>query len=1534
MIPKFFAVLCLFLFCSHTLFGQCTRVELVVTDDTYVCTDPTAPDLNYGSEPLMFVENDSGVRHCLALIKFDIGSLPSNPCSSVLQLTGTGEGFLEEVDTLNIRILDPNDPWSEDTVTYGTDPFPKPDPLLVFLQPTMYKNTAEGETESFDITALVQHAKSQGFSELGLQLDFTGDDINPTRAFWSTKEGTTAPKLITDGSPFTVTAGPITSSGKIPYEGEGRVGHFTIEVSANASEAVDFDQLTVAFSDEGREGTSATTTRVYLDQNEDGIIDGGDTLLDSQTLSQDNQIVNFDLSALTVNVGDEAVLLVSILTNDLGCPNEFFITTVTDLTGDGAQTGLDAIYVGRPDAQGAGRISIGNLDIAGGNNQSNVQGATWPEPLQVTVSGRNFNQGQCQGNDTVAWAVLQGPNGGDLTLAENITTIQPDGSSEVALNPAQVPGEYLISAIIGGPFTDFDSVIFTVTVTGMTVDIQHDGNPDGLTIGTFIPGIQAENLFQIQVESGGAAVTGVSLNLNGAVTNATNNGNTWSATLDMSDLPQGAASLVITAEDGARAVVAQRTYTMEALDIPAWFSLPGLEKSFDAGQQTYELDLSLPTDPSNPFNWTGFEIPEIVELIGGSDNDAGGDFSVETRFHINRTVSFGAAGGVDTTIFGQPVSFSADLSVDFDENLDFQGGNGSINASASFELPEKGASRTVIVYGVPITVAVDLGGTVEVFVNGSLVFDQSLEIEQIQVQPGIGITIDLTLSASLFFGIAKLEFLAHPNAVVSMTVNWNQTNGTQGTFNGDFTIPFELVGSIFWGAGSGTLAEGELGPWSFGTGRKKRDPIPNSGIAFVPSAAIDASGSTLLAVSVENTGTDESPNPEVMARFSTGAGWDNPVSITSDQEDHWESDPAVRFIAGGSQAIAVWTSNDADPALANGGLLSQIFSGQDIDYSLWNGSSWSAPGAVVDDATADGSPHLAGHPSLSEAICVWVQDADGTPALPGSRGDTEIPSRDDWTIRYSHYQSGSWSTPATAAKLNAADAVREPKVHYGPAGQALLVFSRDLDGRPETVGDASVMASWWDGDFDTIFTLSTEPNLIGETAPTALFRANGDGLVVWHGRREPDGGGDPVEEALFASAYDSGTDTWTTAVELFASETFIQKPELSLDENGDPVLYYVGFDGYDGDLFQADIDLDALLAGLRGDPVLGDPTQLTNDDQIDRLVGVAPGTNAPNVLWFSGNFEDGQASGGLAGGLNFASSQPLGTLQSAAIITDTPDLDMNNRFDEILVQVNNIIISGNASFCLSADLTGLDPEDPGRRQRIATVTGQAQNLTPGNHNLTLSFDGSVINNFGLDGPYQIGPIRLLQKQNHQASIVVDTINEGPLLSNLTAEEFELGPLTWDRDLYTRAESGTLTLNDPSLNQDNLSAETVQISVNSTIDPEGTTAILTETAVDSGIFEGQVSFSFTARGDAVQVDQFTILQAVSTTGQATATATAQWRDLSRDPCVDADLNDRLNVLDLVYIVDAVGSDDDLFDFDLSGTVTLDDFQFAVPCWQTE
>ncbi|MCX7636167.1 MAG: hypothetical protein N2Z74_10545, partial [Syntrophales bacterium] len=340
--------------------------------------------------------------------------------------------------------------------------------------------------------------------------------------------------------------------------------------------------------------------------------------------------------------------------------------------------------------------------------------------------------------------------------------------------------------------------------------------------------------------------------------------------------------------------------------------------------------------------------------MGGEDNEAKTSFSVHADYYINQNTALTGEGKAQTEILGKPFTVNGSLTAGFDPLFNLlPGATATLGATVEIPLEEKTlASKTIVVYGVPVTLAVDLGGNVQVFVNGTVVFDQQFRFLQAHFVPGTTITLDITASAAAATGLAKVGVRGSPTGTLKIKITYTTAGGiVYDTFGGEISVPLTVFGSLFWDAVSGDLASTVIGPYTVGnTGIQGMSvPLAARSVLEAPkrfyatsSLAVNPGGKKLLVYTRDVSTSATTIDPEVAYRLDTGSGFGDPAAITSGN-NFFELDPKVTFL-GGDTALAVWTRNKGAKTLNH---LNDIMKNQDIAYAYYNGTAWSAEGAVI-----------------------------------------------------------------------------------------------------------------------------------------------------------------------------------------------------------------------------------------------------------------------------------------------------------------------------------------------------------------------------------------------------------------------------------------------------------------------------------------------------------------------------------------------------------------------------------------------------------
>ena len=996
-----------------------------------------------------------------------------------------------------------------------------------------------------------------------------------------------------------------------------------------------------------------------------------------------------------------------------------------------------------------------------------------------------------------------------------------------------------VKATVQGDDADVsgDTVTGTVTSAGpkITLTALYDGSGIGDTrVGTFLSDIEVPNVLTAHVDmvpEDFADVDRVVFDAGGNVKEGTKaaGGPLYEAAYDMGGFQQ-TVPLTVTAhlDMNGVAMEAPEEFTLKALAVPGWFDVvagisESFTKEFDGEAKAYEVGFSYPVD----FVWKD-AVPGNVGLLGGLGNDLGVEFSVAARYGIDETGSISGELTGTPSILGHEFELQGGLKGEFDADFAFTGGEGNLKAKVEFELPEKGYAKTFIVYGVPVTAAVDLGGSVALFVAGEAVLNRQLEFERASVSPGVTVTGVVTVSLSAVFGLAQVAATGEPSVTLEIQLVYSSSDGTDTTWTGEVVVPLTVVGSLFWGAADAELYSTELGPWNFGSGRTAMAirPISLEGAA-VPrllssyALAADGTGRELVLWIGDTSPGEAAPNPDVFFRFNDGSSWGAAAALIgpASPNGEWEMDPSVVF-TGGDSALAAWTANDGAKSLDN---LNDIFAAQDIAYAVWDGTGWSAPGRIIDDAQADGTATLAFDETGGRAVAVWMHDANQ---------DRDIATRNEWTIMYAVFDpvEGVWTTPGAVGGTAADGADFMPAVAFDRSGSGLLVWARDVDGRFMEVldqvsegtnvsygnADSDIMCAWWDGGGWGSPEAITTADGATDLAPAVAWAPSGAFVAVWVKKEGP-------RERLYCRVFRNGA--WTEQVPVHEAAT-VEDPRVVVDADNRATLVWRGR----SDLWSSHGALDG-----PGAPVWSEGVRLTLDDAVDRSPAMAPGdAGTVSLVW--GKYDPVADEAGS--GLGMSDGVYMGTAGSdAAAFTgvcgdDAVDGDENGFSDGLRVFVP-VLVNAAGGYQVRADLYG-------GGSKIAGAGTPGVWLEPGTHTLTLVFPGSLIRDLGIDGPYEVKNLVILQGA---AGGLVAAFDPGAYTTTAyEAAGFETGPLSLDREEYQGTDDhAVISLVSSAANANPGAADTVTVHASSSADTRGIGCTLTETGPDTGVFETVLGF---------------------------------------------------------------------------------------------
>ncbi|NOY68518.1 MAG: hypothetical protein GXP53_03370 [Deltaproteobacteria bacterium] len=1251
----------------------------------------------------------------------------------------------------------------------------------------------------------------------------------------------------------------------------------------------------LTFSSKGKGDENQTFTNIRI------VDDVGDVVAGPSSYDGNHQLQftpNRDIAANETNTWK---LVYDISQDTCACiGGKYFTAELTSATAqDDAGEPVDISGLQSPVTGLKITIPEGDLSI---DPVTNNQSADKENPLPKKLAALVNNQSVGAGCGPVVFDIETQPDHGALLSIFKVETTAMTGNrAESAFTLGTAVGDYEIKAYLdnptcivhpydggtgtGGQITlhsglkvssDAKTVIFTAKALGVEAyGAQHNGKTSLNDIGTFIQNIPANNVFKAKVEPKDG-FSKVEFRLAGKNEQSTaSNGIFTSNTFDMKDLSAGNNTLTIAAYTTQKEY--QDTATVSAIAFPAWVSpltslTSGISTQFLEDQEKYKLSFSYPMD----FAWSK-AVDTVILLLGGAKNDSNLSFNANAYYNINRTSSFDAAGDLAAKILGHDFTVNGNLSGSFDADFDFLGGKGDLKMTLPFTLPSKGASKTVLVYGVPVTLAVDISGDGNVYLTGKAQLGGNLEFKKILIIPAVDVTLDANASVAAFFGAAKLGVNARPLTELELRLLYLSGAGIDPTFGGRITVPLRVIGSLFWGLASGTLASTTLGPYGFGSMASRQASALRQTTdfedgfqspEFISTSAIAAGpdGKFLLIFTSDTDPATGSVDPDVYYRLYDGSAWAGSNSLAR-EADKWELDPAVTYIDNG-RALALWTANDGTKTLDD---LNDIFAAQDIRFSVWDGTSWSSPADIIDDNETDGVADVSYDPVTNQAVAVWFHDANS---------DHDVETRRQWEIHSSIFDAGddTWSIPENISGSDTA-------ADYLPAvaaanGKTMAVWLRDTDGVFLTTMDS--IADGTNVDYSNtdaaVYYCLHDTN--GWSTPAAVPGSDSDSgflvstavavnddaagaVVFWAGKTNGDAAG-TSKTSLRYSIYSFGDQTWSTPVAIPSSGS-VEDLRAFIDTNDLATVLWTGTSFGHNNIRTATVDLKktALKQTTSAHTTLASPqaaytpvTPVTNDagDTVWGLDAAMDSTGKLMAVFRRDNFYspsdlsgDGMSDNLTAGEVNPDSGDLTGNITEAPI-----DANSDELYEMLRVTIEaDIHMAGD--YKVTASLNDINGN------RIAELSAADQNINAGTHTFTLDIPGGFISAHGVDGPYTITDVILF----NNSGIVVATDTSGFDTAAYAAADFTDGPLLLDRDLYIGTDDTVVvSVTDPLKNTDSAIQDSLSVLVSSDTDPTGLQMTLTETGDNSGVFTGTLHFSLTAtENDTIHVGHHGVVTAV-------------------------------------------------------------------------
>ena len=741
-----------------------------------------------------------------------------------------------------------------------------------------------------------------------------------------------------------------------------------------------------------------------------------------------------------------------------------------------------------------------------------------------------------------------------------------------------------------------------------SVNAMYDGDTDPDVIGTFISDVEAINTFTAEVTDpdGDDDVAFVTFTLGENMQTDDNPDGGWAAFFDMGEI-SGDKILSVKAYDKSGAASLEKVLTVHVIPIPSWLidavGLAGIDMNFENGWYSLTAEI-----PSEPFEYSHV-IDEAVVLLGGLDSMFEAGFSFELRYNVDGHSELRTEGMLNAEVLGYPAHGSISVYPDFNPDLSFGGATGELSLGIGFPLPEVSYPIPIVIYGVPVgKINLKVGGSVDASLDGSATIDAQCTLTQAEITPGVGIRVDLAAELEDILRFGKIAFIAHPTAEIDFTITYTKADGTSGSVSGMFVIPYEVVGSYFWGLGEKRY-ENTLGPWDFSTGEQLpqamfvRAEMPNLPDMLVsPHIATDGAGNAMLVWVQDEDPVSESVDPEIYYSFWNGTDWSDSAPIRD--TEFFENDPVITFDASGN-ALALWTCNTADRSLGDTGTLNEILSYQEIFFSKWDGAAWSDPAFITNDNVPDGLTAIAADRS-GNAMAVWVRDLDG-----------DVLTRADSELWFATWDGNSWSTPAALTSDAATD--YSVDVAFDQNGNAIAVWLRDEDADINTIDDTEIYYAEWNG-ANWSPPMPVTANNEKERSPSIAFASDGTAILTWASDLIIDF--DNLERIYAAIKPPGGI--WTSPTVVNESPEMAESPIVNVDSRGIAMVVWRGYDGYDGDVFYAMSDVS-----------LGNwtvPRTLTDDDASSWLATAAiDSDNNALTIWASQSFGEPEAqSDGVA----------------------------------------------------------------------------------------------------------------------------------------------------------------------------------------------------------------------------------------------------------------------------------------------------------------
>ena len=732
--------------------------------------------------------------------------------------------------------------------------------------------------------------------------------------------------------------------------------------------------------------------------------------------------------------------------------------------------------------------------------------------------------------------------------------------------------------------------------------------------GTFIHGVDLNNNIEAKVSDpdGSEDITKVVFSIEGdsyskTYTDANGGDGWWWAGLNVGEVPDGAI-LKVVAYDKSGHESKTKILQFKEITMPDWLkptiTIKGIEmgactSQFIVNELAFEFECNYDL---SKFGSGEFTIPENMPVFGGEQNIKAPKVKFYAKYYIN---GFGEIGGgvgySDIDLFGGQFKIYGGVSGTVDPDLNLIEFLAFIEFTLKYEIPTAWAIYLPVIGNQGFVVVVEPHGKIEAECN-SQPPDNSLQLDKIFAEIGIGGGGKFKLGdedgnvVSAYFEVYILG-----DGTIVIVIYEPSHDPVFYIDNAELSIRAGVTGRVGWGWFKAEYNR-EIGPYKWTiyqsesstggstggggllltsyvqvtnnnggvVGTYKLFSLNDSDENFnfygnspinaltydtspddMPHLTTDKSGNSML-VWVHTTNTSSTP-PKMDVYYSIWGGnsWSTPGPIAVN--NNLELNPVVTYDSYGD-AVAVWTSD-------KGANISEDFdawvSDLEIYYSKWNGTNWTEPKTITNNTQGDGKASISAD-NNGNIISAWVNDNDGN-----------ISTKNDTEIYYSTWNGSDWS--ASAAITNNEIQDTGPSVAYNSHGDAVVIWTQDIDSNSSTTNDREIYYSIWNG------TAWNNPkpvtnNSLNDRMASIAFDSNNNARIVW------------VQDNISAITIDNGTSNITVNVtksivystilnktgqlsvpeQVSNAKNWIRNPVVSFDSKGNAVVAWEGQGAGDG----------------------------------------------------------------------------------------------------------------------------------------------------------------------------------------------------------------------------------------------------------------------------------------------------------------------------------------------------------------------------------